>query len=82
MSKQIELVIEKMNRGNWLKVTVPYATHITMTATLQNNSGELLKTAKLMTGSNMIDIESILNQSVQIKLDTPFETILKELYLE
>ena len=71
-----------MNRGNWLKVTIPYTTHLVMTATLQNNSGELLKTVKLMTGSNLIDIESILNQSVRIKIDTPFEIILKEMYLE
>jgi len=82
VSQQIELVLEKMNRGNWLRVTVPYTTHIAMTATLQNNSGELLKSVKLMTGSNLIDIESILNQSVRIKIDTPFEVISREVYLE
>lgn len=82
MPQQIEVVIEKMNHGNWLKVFIPYATQTAMTATLQNNGGETLRSVKLVTGNNLIDIEAITKQSVRIKIDTPFETILKELKLE
>ena len=81
MSPQIEVAIEKMNRGNWLKVYIPYSTDMTMTATLDDMKGETLKIVKLATGNNLIDIESILKHSVRIKIDTPFETILKELEL-
>jgi len=82
VSNQIELHIEKMNHGNWLKVSIPYTTTQAMTATLQSNSGELLRSVSLMTGNNLIDIESIKKQSVHIKIDTPFETISRELNLE
>ena len=82
VSNQIELHIEKMNHGNWLKVTIPYVTSFGMTATLQNPNGEMLKRVKLETGNNLIDIESIKKQSVRIKIDTPFETFSTELYLE
>ncbi len=82
MSKQIEVAIEKMNRGNWLKVFIPYNTQKEMTATLQNHGGETLKKMKLESGNNLIDIEAIARQTISIKIDTPFETILKELNLE
>lgn len=82
MARQIELAIEKMNHGNWLKVSIPYTTPIAMTATLQNDHGQMLKMVKLVSGNNLIDLESISKQSVHIKIDTPFETILKEMYLE
>ena len=81
MAKQIELGIEKMNHGHWLKVNIPYMTNMTMTATLQNKSGGLLKTVNLVTGNNLIDLESITHQAVRVKIDTPFETVLKELDL-
>ncbi|HZV70262.1 MAG TPA: hypothetical protein VFG10_11990 [Saprospiraceae bacterium] len=81
MPGQIELVVEKMNHGHWLRVTVPYTTNIIMTAMLQNSKGEMLKTVKLVTGNNLIDIEMITDQNVSIKIDTPFETLLKELVL-
>jgi hypothetical protein len=79
---QIELEIEKMNHGHWLKVTIPYTTNIIMTAMLQNSKGEMLKIVKLVTGNNLIDIETITEQNVRIKIDTPYETLLKELTLE
>ncbi len=82
MPGQIDIVIEKMNHGHWLKVTIPYVTQLTMTAMLQNKNGEMLKSVKLVTGNNLIDIEAIVNQSVRLKIDTPFETLLKELYLD
>ena len=71
-----------MNRGHWLKVSIPYTTTLAMTATLQNNNGELLRSVSLMTGNNLIDIHAIKKQSVHIKIDTPFEVISRELYLD
>jgi len=82
VTDRIELGIEKMNHGNWLKVTIPYITQRMMTATLQNDSGQMLKKVRLASGNNLIDLESITRQSVHIKIDTPFEIILKEMYLE
>lgn len=82
MTRQIELGIEKMNHGNWLKVIVPYPTNTMMKATLQNDKGEILKTVRLVTGNNLIDIETMTKQAVSIRIDTPFETILKEFYLD
>lgn len=82
MSGKIQLAIEKMNHGNWLKVSVPYQTSFVMTATLQSMNGEMLKTVKLVTGNNLIDIEAMTKQSVRVKIDTPFEVISKELYFE
>ena len=82
VSTQIELGIEKMNHGHWLKVRVPYTTTLAMTVTLQNNNGELLRSVNLMTGNNLIDIHSITKQSVHVKIDTPYESISRELYLE
>lgn len=81
-SKQIELGIERMNHVHWLKVSIPYTTTLAMTATLKNNSGELLRSVRLMTGNNLIDIHAIKRQSVHIKIDTPFEVISRELFLE
>jgi len=81
VTDRIELGIEKMNQGNWLKVTIPYITQRMMTATLKNDSGQMLKKVRLASGNNLIDLESITQQSIHIKIDTPFETILKEMYL-
>jgi hypothetical protein len=53
-----------------------------MTATLQNNNGELLRSVNLMPGNNLIDIHAIKKQSVHIRIDTPFEVISRELYFE
>jgi len=74
--------VEKLNHGNWLKVSIPYTTNSAMTATLQNNNGEMLRSVNLMTGNNLIDIQALTMQSVRIKIDTPFEVISRELYLE
>ena len=81
MSKEIEVAVEKMNHGHWLKVFIPYTSNTDMTATLRNNGGETLKIVKLASGNNLIDIETITIPSIQIKIDTQFETILKELHL-
>ncbi len=82
MAKQIEFSVEKVNHGNWLRISVPYHATTGMTATLQNQRGQILKTALLLTGNNLIDIESMAPQAVVIKIDTPYETLLKEFYLE
>ena len=82
VSKKIEVGIERMSHGHWLKVNIPYSTPLAMTATVQNNHGEMLRSVRLMTGNNLIDLEAIKKQSVHIRIDTPFEVISKELLLE
>ena len=82
MPEQIKVAIEKTNRGNWLKVVIPYKTKMAITATLQNPGGETLKMMHLETGNNLIDIGSLGTPTISIRIDTPYETLLKELKLE
>lgn len=82
MPQQIKVAVEKMNRGNWLRVFIPYEVKTIMIATLQNSGGETLKTMNLETGNNLIDIAAFTKQIISIKIDTPYETLLKELKLE
>jgi hypothetical protein len=82
MPQQIEIAVEKMNRGNWLRIVIPYKTSTGMTATLLKPGGETLTTMFLETGNNLIDIGAFTQQTINIKIDTPYETLLKELKLE
>ena len=81
MPHQIEIAFEKMNKGNWLRIVVPYTTPGGMTANLLKPGGELLKTMNLETGNNLIDISSINHQVISVRVDTPYETLLKEVIL-
>jgi hypothetical protein len=82
MPQQIEVALQKMNHGNWLKIVVPYKTSAGMTATLLKPGGETLTTMNLEVGNNLIDIGSFKQQTISIKIDTPYETLLKDLKLE
>ena len=82
MEQQIQVGVERMNRGNWLKIFIPYSTAAVMTANLQNDHGETLRSVRLASGNNFIDIESMTKTRVRVKVDTPFETLLLELNLD
>lgn len=82
MTNRIELGIEKLSHGLWLKVIIPYATEHAMTATFQDQRGEMIRLVQLSHGNNLIDIEKLAMQTIRIKIDTPYETISKELLLD
>jgi hypothetical protein len=82
MSKQIELAVEKLNKGHWLKITIPYASHDLMTASLLGMNGELIRSVKVVTGSNLIDIAALIGPSLRVRIDTPYEIISKELKID
>ena len=82
VTNRIELGIEKLSHGLWLKVIIPYATDHTMTATLQDQRGELLKQVQLISGNNLIDIEALAMKSIQVKIDTPYESLSKVMFID
>ena len=81
MNRQIEMAIEQLNHGSWLKVSIPYHTNVTMTATLENVQGDLLRKVLLVTGNNLIDLAAITQHRLRVRIDTPFECISKEVTL-
>lgn len=82
MISVITISVEIQNHGDWIKVFVPYETSKIMFAQLQNDSGEIIKRVKLMQGNNAIDISNEINQSINLKVETQFETIFKKINLK
>ncbi len=81
MSSAIRIQVEIQNHGYWLNVYITYQTDEEMVAKLQNENGEILKKVTLKEGNNSIDISNIKNKIVNLKIETPYETILKKLNL-
>ena len=81
MIKEISIQVEKQNHGNWLNIYIPYKTDEAMDGTLQNEHGKTLKKVKLKQGNNAIDISNIKSKSINLKIETVYETILKKLNL-
>lgn len=81
MTRDISIQIEKQNYGYWLTIYIPYTSDEEMKGILQNGHGEILKKVKLKQGNNSIDISNIKNTSINLKIETAYETILKKLNL-
>ena len=79
MIKEIDIQVERQNHGDWIKIFIPYPSDEKMLAVLQNEYGETIKRVKLTGGNNSIDISNITTASVNIKIETASETILKKL---
>jgi hypothetical protein len=79
MTKEIGIQVERQNHGDWIKVHLPYHSDSGSFAVLQNEHGEILKRVKLEEGSNSIDISYIKGDFINIKVETPWETILKKI---
>ena len=79
MTSQITIEIEKHNHGDWLKIYIPYPTAEKTTASIQNSHGEIIKYLMLNEGNNAIDISNIEEHNVDVKIDTPFEIILRKI---
>ncbi len=78
-TSQITILIEKHNHGDWLKIFIPYPTAEKTSATIQNSHGEIIKHVKLNEGHNAIDISNVADDEVDVKIETPFEIILRKI---
>ena len=79
MVNAITIEVEQQNRGAWIHVCIPYASAKKNKALLQNEAGEILKSVQLVEGNNAIDISGIRGPMVILKIETAFETVLKNL---
>jgi len=81
MTKEIDIQIERQNHGDWIKINMPYRSTEETFALLQNEYGEIIRRVKLTEGNNSIDISNINSSFINLKIETPYETILKKLKL-
>lgn len=78
-SKQITIDTEKQNHGDWLKIFIPYPTLEKTVAYIQNCHGEIIKSVQLNEGNNAIDISHIDEDIIDVKIETPYEIILRKI---
>ncbi len=79
MMSEITIATEQGNHANWLKIFIPYSTSETTNACIQNLHGEIIKQVKLFEGNNAIDMSCIEEDTVDVKINTAFETILRKI---
>ena len=79
MITEIFIQTEKQNHGHWLKIFIPYPTLEKTTASIQNSHGEIIKHVLLNEGNNAIDISNIKEDVVDVKIDTPYEIVLRKI---
>lgn len=81
MKSDFSILIEKHNKGLWLKIiTPPYLGDNTLLSILNNNGG-VLKKISLSTGSNAIDLTQIHESVINVKIENDFKTIVKKIVL-
>ncbi len=81
MTKEIHIQVERQNRGEWINIYIPYPSDENMFGSLQNEEGEIVRRVKLKEGNNSIDISNIKTASINLKVETAYQTILKKLKL-
>jgi hypothetical protein len=81
MNQEITIKAEFVNKGRWIKVNIPVAQPVTASAVLSADSGEVLKKVTLQEGNNAIDISGISGNSINVKVETFNQTILKNIKL-
>jgi hypothetical protein len=82
MEEVITIEQELHNRSRWIKVFVPSSIRKNSSACIQDKQGVVLKRLSLSEGYNSIDVSQIEENIINIKVETPFETILKEINLK
>lgn len=75
----IKIEKEENNRSRWIKVFVPQNAIPGSSACIQTKQGAVLKRLSLNAGCNAIDISHIPDDTFNLKIETPYETILKEI---
>lgn len=71
--------LEENNRSRWIKVFVPQKAIPGSSASILDKQGAVLKQLSLNAGYNAIDISQVSEDIIDIKIETPYETILKEI---
>lgn len=69
---------ETEHKGKWLKIYLP-PQHPGGKAMLLNRLGATLRQVRLIAGHNAIDISGIAENPISIKIETDFQTIMKEI---
>lgn len=78
MNNIVRIEQEENNRSRWIKVFVPDAAATGSNASILDKQGAVLKRLSLNAGYNAIDISQIIEEPINIKIETLYETILKE----
>lgn len=81
MADMVTIEQEENNRSRWIKVFVPTGAMEGSSVSIQDKQGALLKRISLNAGYNAIDISEVSETRINIKVETPYETILKEINL-
>jgi hypothetical protein len=79
MENIITIRSEKQYKSSWLHIFLPKKLAASSLATIRTMEGEVIKIVTLKEGNNAIDISGIHETSINIKVETPYETILKQL---
>lgn len=79
MGEMVTIVSEESNSSRWIKVYIPATVNGKSRACIQDKQGAILKRLTLHNGHNAIDISCIQENPISIKVETPYETILKEI---
>jgi hypothetical protein len=81
MESKVLIEQEVQFRSRWIKVYVPPYSEQRCTASLLDKTGAELRRFFLNAGHNAIDVTDLKENPVHIKVETPFETVLKEINL-
>lgn len=79
MAEMVRIEQEENNRSRWVKVYIPHKAIPGSSASIQDKHGAVLKRLSLSAGYNAIDISEVSKDIINIKVETPYETILKEI---
>lgn len=82
MKEEITIKFEKQHRGNWLKIYIPPTEHNHLNnVVLQNEDGQTIRSLQISNGVSAVDVTNILNESIDIKIETTYEIVLKNIKL-
>ncbi len=81
MSTTIAINTDIFFRGCWLKINIPYKVQQSGKASIIDEGGALVKQFSVEEGNNAIDISNITSAYISVKVETPYEIILKKINL-
>ena len=73
---------EQQNHGHWINVLIPYHSADKMQATIMNEYGEVLKKVYVSEGKNSIDISAVKIEVISVKVETAYQTVVKEIKIK
>lgn len=79
MREAIIIKQESDNRSRWINVYIPSHAGLYSSASIRDGQGAVLQRVRLSEGNNAIDISHFSGTAISIKVETPYETILKEI---